>query len=215
MISPYSAKGKRMSDPGLHTGQDSVVVGVTGASGGAYAVALLRELGQRSVPVDLVASSQGMEMLHREEDFPLAGQLLDHLRARGIDTDSFRLHDNHNLAAGPASGSYRARAMVICPCSTKTLSAVAQGASRSLIERAAEVMLKEKRPLILVVREAPYSLVQIENMRAAALAGAVILPASPAFYHRPRTVGDLVDFIVARILDHLRLPHNLIPPWDG
>ena len=105
--------------------------------------------------------------------------------------------------------------MVVCPCSAKTLSAVAAGSCRTLIERAAEVMLKEQRKLILVVRESPYSLIQIENMRSAALAGSLILPASPGFYHHPGKIEDLVDFIVARILDQLEIPHNLLKPWGG
>ena len=186
---------------------------VTGASGAAYAIRLLGELGNRSIPVSLVASRMGRDMLERETGIPAGGKLIEHLAACGIDTSNFRVHDIDNLGAPPASGSYTARAMVICPCSVKTLSAVAAGSCRTLIERSAEVMLKERRKLLLVVRESPYSLVQIENMRRATLAGALILPASPAFYHQPRKIDDLVDFIVARILDQLDIPHDLVKPW--
>ena len=192
-----------------------VVVAVTGASGAAYAVSLLGELGRKEVPVDLVASEMGRDMLEREVGIPAEGLLVDHLTARGIATGNFQCYNMDNLGAPPASGSYPARGMVVCPCSVKTLSAVATGSCRTLIERAAEVMLKERRKLILVVRESPYSLIQIENMRRATLAGALILPASPAFYHRPGRIEDLVDFIAARILDHLEIPHDLIEPWGG
>jgi len=192
-----------------------VVVAVSGASGAAYAISLLRQLGRRAIPVDLIASEMGRDMLSREAGIPAKGSLIQHLAGRGIETENFQSHGFDNLSAPPASGSYPARAMVVCPCSTKTLSAVAAGSCRTLIERAAEVMLKEQRKLILVVRESPYSLIQIENMRSAALAGALILPASPAFYHHPGKIEDLVDFIVARVLDQLEIPHNLLKPWDG
>ena len=192
-----------------------IVVALTGASGAAYAISLLRELGSRAVPVDLIASEMGRDMLGREADIPAEGPLLQHLAGRGIETEKLQCHDVNDLSAPPASGSYPARAMVVCPCSMKTLSAVAAGSCRTLIERAAEVMLKEQRKLILVVRESPYSLIQIENMRSAALAGALILPASPGFYHHPGKIEDLVDFIVARILDQLEVPHNLLKPWGG
>ena len=192
-----------------------IVVALTGASGASYAISLLRQLGRRAIPVDLIASEMGRDMLSREVGIPLEGSLAEHLAERGIAAKKFQSHDVDNLSAPPASGSYPARAMVVCPCSMKTLSSVAAGSCRTLIERAAEVMLKEQRKLILVVRESPYSLVQIENMRSAALAGALILPASPAFYHHPGKIDDLVDFIVARILDQLEIPHDLLKPWDG
>jgi len=192
-----------------------IVVAVTGASGTAYAIGLLGELGRREIPVNLIASQMGRDMLKREAGIPLEGSLVEQLAAWGIDTRNFQGYDVDNLSAPPASGSYPARAMVVCPCSVKTLSAVAVGSCRTLIERAAEVMLKERRKLILVVRESPYSLVQIENMRSATLAGALILPASPAFYHHPGKIDDLVDFIVARILDQLEIPHDLLKSWEG
>ncbi len=192
-----------------------VVVAVTGASGAPYAVSLLEELGRAGVPVDLMASRMGRDMLHREARLPARGNLLEHLSQGGVPTAGFRLLENRNLAASPASGSYQTRAMVICPCSVKTLSAVATGSCRTLIERAAEVTLKERRKLVLVLRETPYSLTTIDNMRQATLAGAVILPASPAFYHQPKGIPELVQFVVARILDQLGVPHRLIAPWHG
>ncbi len=204
-----------MAEKAKNFREKPIVVAVTGASGTAYAIGLLGELGRREIPVNLIASQMGRDMLKREAGIPLEGSLVEQLAAWGIDTRNFQCYDVDNLSAPPASGSYPARAMVVCPCSVKTLSAVAAGSCRTLIERAAEVMLKERRKLILVVRESPYSLVQIENMRSATLAGALILPASPAFYHHPGKIDDLVDFIVARILDQLEIPHDLLKPWGG
>jgi 4-hydroxy-3-polyprenylbenzoate decarboxylase len=112
-----------------------------------------------------------------------------------------------------ASGSSVPEAMVVCPCTSGTLAAVANGLSRSLIERAADVVLKERRPLVLVPREMPYSVIHLENMLKVARAGAVIMPPAPGFYHRPASVQDLVDFVVARVLDHLRVPHELVRRW--
>lgn len=195
--------------------EKSVVLGITGASGAVYALGLLRQLCFQRVPVDLIISSNGWNLLRHEAGIKDETSFLSHLAGGEVPTEGIRLHDNENLDSPLSSGSYPVRGMVICPCSTKTLSAVATGACRSLIERAAEVMLKERRPLLLVTRESPYSLMQIENMRSATLAGATVLPASPAFYHRPKTIADLVDFIVARVLDQLGLAQTLVKPWDG
>ncbi|MFH1070619.1 MAG: UbiX family flavin prenyltransferase [Candidatus Glassbacteria bacterium] len=195
--------------------EKSLVVAVTGASGAPYAVRLLEVLAGLAVPVDLITSDMGRDMLRREAGIPAEGGILDRLAGRGIDTGLIRSWAVDDLAAPPASGSYQSHGMVICPCSVKTLSAVAAGACRTLIERAAEVTLKERRKLVLVLREAPYSLTQIENMRSATLAGAVILPASPAFYHKPSGIDGLVDFIVARILDQLGIDHGLGTRWES
>ena len=193
----------------------SVVLGITGASGAVYALGLLRQLCLQRVPVDLIISSNGWNLLRLEAGIKDEKSLLSYPGVGKFPTEGIRLHDNQNLDSPLSSGSYPVRGMVICPCSTKTLSAVATGACRSLIERAAEVMLKERRPLLLVTRESPYSLTQIENMRSATLAGAIVLPASPAFYHRPKTIADLVDFIVARVLDQLGLAQTLVKTWEG
>ena len=124
-----------------------------------------------------------------------------------------RVFDDRDRGAGPASGSALTAGMVICPCSMGTLSAIAVGASRSLIERAADVTLKERRPLVVVPRETPYSAIHLENMLTLTRAGAIVLPASPGFYHRPRAIGHLVDFVVARVLDHVGVEHTLVPRW--
>jgi 4-hydroxy-3-polyprenylbenzoate decarboxylase len=125
------------------------------------------------------------------------------------------LFDDGDRGAAPASGSALNAGMVICPCSMETLSAIAVGASRSLVERAADVALKERRPLVLVPRESPLSAIHLENMLRVTRAGAVVLPASPGFYHRPESIDDLVDFIVARVLDHLGVEHALAKRWGG
>jgi 4-hydroxy-3-polyprenylbenzoate decarboxylase len=121
--------------------------------------------------------------------------------------------DDNDRGASPASGSALNAGMVICPCSMGTLSAISVGASRSLVERAADVALKERRPLVLVPRETPLSAIHLENMLRVTRAGAVVMPASPGFYHQPRGVDDLVNFIVARVLDHLGVPHRLVARW--
>jgi 4-hydroxy-3-polyprenylbenzoate decarboxylase len=126
-----------------------------------------------------------------------------------------RVYDDRDRGAAPASGSALSAGMVICPCSMGTISAIAVGASRSLVERAADVVLKERRRLVLVPRESPYSAIHLENMLTLTRAGAVVLPASPGFYHRPATIDDLVDFIVARVLDQLGVEHSLVPRWGS
>ncbi len=193
----------------------NLIVAVTGASGAPYAVRLLEVLGESGIGVELIVSRMGRDLLSRESGIPVGGELKEHLGVRGINTTRLTAYSADNLSAPPASGSHQSRGMVVCPCSVKTLSAVAVGACRSLLERAAEVNLKEGRRLVLVTRESPCSLTQIENMRAVTLAGGVILPASPAFYHKPGSVGELVDFIVARILDRFGIEHKLGVRWGG
>jgi 4-hydroxy-3-polyprenylbenzoate decarboxylase len=125
------------------------------------------------------------------------------------------VYDDGDRGAAPASGSARSSGMVICPCSMGTLSAIAHGSSRSLVERAADVALKERRRLILVPRETPLSAVHLENMLRVTHAGAIVLPAAPGFYHRPTKIDHLVDFVVARVLDQLDVEHNLVARWGG
>jgi 4-hydroxy-3-polyprenylbenzoate decarboxylase len=188
-----------------------VVLGITGASGAPYAVRLLAALNEARVPVQLIVSSYGMRLLKEES----AIEDLDGLRAATGDWSRVEVYDSTNRGATPASGSAPSRGMVVCPCSMGTLASIAAGTSRNLVERAADVALKERRPLILVPRETPLSLVHLENMTRLTRAGAVVLPAAPGFYHRPRTIGDLVDFVVARILDHLAVEHRLGKRWEG
>ncbi len=186
-----------------------VTLGVTGASGAPYAVRLLRALNDSGTPLRLILSTYGWRLL--AEEAGIGG--LDALRATTGDWARVELYDAADRGATPASGSARSRGMVICPCSMGTLGSIATGISRNLVERAADVTLKERRPLILVPRETPFSLVHLENMTRLARAGATIMPASPGFYHRPQKVEDLVDFVVARILDHLGIEHGLGTRW--
>lgn len=188
-----------------------VTLALTGASGAPYAVRLLEVLNAAAVPVRLVVSETGWRLLEEEEG--IAGEA--ELRARTGDWSRVLLYDDRDRGATPASGSAPSRGMVVCPCSMGTLASIAQGISRSLIERAADVCLKERRPLILVPRETPYSVIHLENMLRVSRAGAIVLPASPGFYHRPREIGDLVDFVVGRILQHLQVDVELGPRWQS
>ncbi len=186
-----------------------VVFGITGASGAPYAVRLLRALNDSGTPVRLIVSGYGLRLLAEETEI----QGVDGLKAATGDWSRVELYDSLDRGATPASGSAPSRGMVICPCSMGTLASIAAGTSRNLVERAADVALKERRSLILVPRETPFSLIHLENMTRLTRAGATILPASPGFYHRPKTIGDLVDFVVARVLDHLGVEHELGRRW--
>jgi 4-hydroxy-3-polyprenylbenzoate decarboxylase len=196
-----------------------VALGITGASGALYAVRTLAALLAQGATVDLVVSDYGRRLL-RDEIGPEAAldRLSAYLVARyGPAVEQGRLiaHSNKDLGASIASGSQGCQAMVIVPCSMKTLAGIAHGLSRSLIERAADVMLKERRPLVIVPRETPLSLPQLKNLVLCAEAGAIVVPAMPAFYQRPATLDDLGDFMAGKILSILGMPHTLYPPWTG
>lgn len=186
-----------------------VTLAITGASGAPYAVRLLEALNGLGVPVRLVVSSTGWRLL--DEELGLTSE--EALREWTGDWSRVIVYDDDDRGATPASGSAASRGMVICPCSMGTLASIAQGTTRSLVERAADVCLKERRPLIVVPRETPYSAIHLENMLRLTRAGAVVLPASPGFYHRPKGIGELVDFIVGRVLSQLGLPHSIGPVW--
>ncbi|HEV7704357.1 MAG TPA: flavin prenyltransferase UbiX [Gemmatimonadaceae bacterium] len=191
-----------------------IVVAITGASGAPYAVRLLESLVRAKERVWLMISSHGWRLLQMESG---VGSI-EELRAR-TDPDGWdayvTLFDSEDRGAAPASGSARTRGMVICPCSMGTLAAIAAGTSRSLVERAGDVTLKERRPLVLVARETPLSVIHLENMLRITRAGAVVLPAAPGFYNSPRGIPDLVDFVVARVLDHLDVEHSLGKRWGA
>lgn len=215
-----------------------LVVAITGASGAVYAVRLLERLLAAGREVHLIISPSGAAVIRQELGREVTGQPLDAssllMPARRPDgsippatelagygpremppAGRLHYHAYGDLMAPPASGSFLTGGMVICPCSGSTLSAVAHAASQNLIQRAAEVHLKERRPLILVPRETPLSLPQLENMRKVVRAGGVVLPAMPGWYHGVRTWHDLVDFVVARILDQLSIPHDLMRRWGN
>jgi 4-hydroxy-3-polyprenylbenzoate decarboxylase len=189
-----------------------VVLALTGASGAPYGVRLLEVLARNRIPVWLIASEHGMRLLREECGIDSLESLR---RTTGDDWSSVVAFPDEDRGALPASGSQRTSGMVICPCSMGTVSAIAAGTSRSLVERAADVTLKERRKLILVPRETPLSLVHLKNLVAVAEAGAVVVPAAPGFYHRPTQVSELVDFMVQRILDQLSIDVEIARRWGG
>lgn len=194
----------------------TIVLGVTGASGSVYAVRLLDVLLNAGCSVHLCISPAGVEVFEREIGRTLK---LDSFDARVFlghapaDLGRLVYHHFRDFSAGIASGSFPTDGMVLCPCSMGTLAALAHGMSENLIQRAADVHLKERRKLIVVPRETPLGLVQLRNMTALTEAGAVVLPAMPGFYHRPQSVADLVDFVVARVCDQLGVSANLSARW--
>jgi 4-hydroxy-3-polyprenylbenzoate decarboxylase len=186
-----------------------VILGITGASGAPYAVRLLRALNDAGTPLRLIVSTYGWRLLAEEAGI----ESEEALRAATGDWSRVTLYDALDRGATPASGSAPSRGMIVCPCSMGTLASIAAGVSRNLVERAADVTLKERRPLVLVPRETPLSLVHLLNMTRLTRAGATILPAAPGFYHRPQTVGEMVDFVVARVLDQLGIEHAVGRRW--
>ena len=197
----------------------SIALGVPGASGAIYATRTLAALLERGCHVELVISDYGRRLLRDElGEGAAVDRLFEYLATTygpGVRRGTYALHSNKDLGAKIASGSQDCTAMVIVPCSMKTLAGVAHGLSRNLIERAADVMLKERRPLILVPRETPMSLPQLRNMVSCAESGATIMPAMPAFYQMPKTLDDLADFIAGKILGALGYRHELYPSWKG
>jgi flavin prenyltransferase len=189
-----------------------VVVAFTGASGAPYGVRLLERLVAAEVPVWLIVSSHGFRLLRTETDLGDLDGLRAQVGAEGFDR-WVRVYDDGDRGAAPASGSARTRGMVICPCSMGTVASIAAGTSRSLVERAADVTLKERRKLVCVTRETPLSAIHLQNMLTLTHAGAVMLPAAPGFYHRPTSIDQLVDFVVARVLDQLDVPQSMVPRW--
>jgi len=196
-----------------------IAVAVTGASGVVYAVRTIAALLEAGCDLDVVFSDYGRRLLLDELGPEAKVDRLEELLIERYGASAGRgtmvFHSNKNLGATLASGSHQCDAMVVVPCSMKTLAGIAHGLSRSLIERAADVMLKERRRLVLVPRETPMSLPQLRNMVAAAEAGAMILPAMPAFYQQPKTIDDLADFLAGKILNALGFEQHLFPPWPG
>lgn len=199
--------------------QRSVAVAITGASGAVYATRTLAALLSRGLHVELVVSEYGSRLLHDELGLAKGIQgiqpFLIEKYGDEVGRGTLAVHSNKDLGATIASGSHGCTGLAIVPCSMKTLAGVAHGLSRNLVERAADVMLKERRRLVIVPRETPMSLPQLKNMVLCAEAGAVILPAMPAFYQLPKTIDDLADFMAGKILDALGFDHELYPPWTG
>ena len=183
-----------------------IVVGLSGSTGAIYAIRLLQAL--RTIPdveTHLVISAPGKRTLAEETDYAL----------KDVEALAHAVHDNRDIGSALASGSFKTAGMVVAPCSVKTLSALANCYSDTLIARAGDVTLKEGRPLVVVFRETPLHTGHLKQLLALAEMGAVILPPMPAFYHRPKTIADIVDHTVARVLDRLGLPHSLTPEWTG
>jgi flavin prenyltransferase len=203
----------------MSTEKRSVAIAITGASGALYATRTVAALLEQGCHVELVISDYGRRLLRDElGDRASVDRLLDYLAAQygeGVRKGSYTLYSNKDLGAKIASGSQDCEAMAVVPCSRKTLAGIAHGLSRNLVERAADVMLKERRPLIIVPRETPMSLPQLKNMVLCAEAGAMILPAMPAFYQMPKTLDDLADFMAGKVLSALGFRHRLYPSWEG
>ncbi len=198
----------------MNDARHPLTLAITGGSGAPYAVRLLEQLLAADARISLIVSQYGMRLLAAETDVDSIDALRIKVGAAAWDR-LVTVYDNNDRGAPPASGSARSSGMVICPCSMGTLSAISVGASRSLVERAADVTLKERRRLVLVPRETPLSAIHLANMFRLARAGAVILPAAPGFYNRPASVSDLVDFIVARVLDQVGIENTLAKRWTG
>lgn len=204
----------------------SVVLAISGASGAVYSVRLLQQLVASAVPVELTVSEAGCQVIQQELGIELDSNqiqidaLLDY-QIPGCQSleipplRQVRAYQYKDLMSPIASGSHRTLGMVVCPCSGGTLGSIASGNSGNLIHRGAEVHLKERRKLILVTRETPLSAIAIENMDRVTRAGAVVLPASPGWYHGVQSIGDLVDFVVARILDQLEIENQLMNRWGA
>lgn len=199
--------------------RDAIALAMTGASGAPYGLRLLECLLQAQQKVYLMVSTPAQVVFAAETELKVPGrpeEMANFFATRfGAAPGQLQVFGRDEWMAPVASGSNAPQSMVICPCSTGTLSAVATGASNNLIERAADVMLKERRRLILVPRETPLSAIHLEHMLTLARLGVTILPAAPGFYHRPQSVQDLVDFVVARILDHLEVPQTLTARWGA
>ncbi len=201
------------------TRRRSIAIAVTGASGALYATRTMAALLERGCHLELVISDYGRRLLRDElGDAAAVDKLLEYLASKygdGVRSGTYTLYSNRDLGARIASGSQGCEAMVVVPCSMKTLAGIANGLSRNLVERAADVMLKERRTLIIVPRETPMSLPQLRNMVLCAEAGAMIMPAMPAFYQMPKTLDELADFMAGKILSALRFDHELYPSWQG
>lgn len=198
---------------------ETIALAMTGASGAQYGLRLLQCLIEKKKKVYLMISQPGQVVIGMETDLALPGRpaeiqqfLSDRYQA---EPGQLQVFGKDQWTAPVASGSSVPDAMVVCPCTTGTLSSIACGSSNNLIERAADVVMKERRKLILVPRETPFSDIHLENMLKLSRMDVIILPPNPGFYHHPETIDDLVDFVVARILDQLDIKHDLLPPWGA
>ena len=181
-----------------------ILLSITGASGSIYGIRLFEELIKSKIEVHLIISEGAKKILEHETSY----------KSSDLEKKSNFYYKNKDMFAGPASGSFQLDAMVVCPCSMKTLSAISNGYGDTLTTRAASCRLKEEKKLILVIRETPLDLPGIKNMEKAKLAGSIILPAMPGFYHKPKKIEDLINFIVGKILDQIKINHSLFKRWE-
>jgi 4-hydroxy-3-polyprenylbenzoate decarboxylase len=196
----------------------SITLAMTGASGAQYGLRLLERLVQARCRVQFLISDAARVVVETETELDLPVDIdLEEFLTLNFDAEPGQIivNTSRDWFSSVASGSSTPESMVICPASGGTLSAVVSGASNNLIERAADVVIKEKRQLIVVPRETPLSEIHLENMLKLARLGVTVLPAMPGFYHNPKTINDLIDFVVARILDHLDINQNIVPRWGG
>jgi len=196
-----------------------IAIALTGASGMPYAITLLKELIKTQDKIYVMISQAANTVIAMETNLNLGADtqamgknLTAYLNAK---PDQIEVFSKNQWTAPVASGSNPPRAMVVCPCTMSTLSAIAHGAADNLMHRTADVVIKEQKKLILVPRETPYSAIHLENMLKLSRLGVAIIDANPAFYQNPQSIQDLVDFVVARILDHLEIEHDLLPPWQA
>lgn len=182
-----------------------LIVGITGATGAVYGIRLLEVLRDKGVESHLVVTEWGERTIALETKYSV----------EYVKSLASQVHSPSDLAASISSGSYPVKGMAIVPCSMKTLSAIAHGYSESLVARAADVTIKEHRPLVLVARETPLSAIHIENMLNLSRLGVTVMPPMPAFYFRPRSIDDLVNHLVGKILDRFEIDHDLFPRWDA
>jgi flavin prenyltransferase len=182
-----------------------LVIAITGATGAVYGVRLLQVLKELAVETHLVVSDAAVLTLHQETG----------LQRKEVEALADVVHKQHNIGAAIASGSFQSDGMVVAPCSMKTLASVAHGLSDNLVARAADVVLKERRRLVLMVRETPFNLAHLRNMTAVTEMGGIIFPPLPSFYHQPQSIAEMVDHTVARVIDLFGIAHQLAPRWDG
>ena len=199
--------------------QKTVTLIMTGASGAQYGLRLLEELVKADVLISLLISRPAQIVINTETDIKVPSRANDievfFTELYSAKEEQIKVYEREQWMAPIASGSGVSDVTVVCPCTTGTLSSIAVGASKTLIERAADVAIKERRKLILVVRETPFSDIHLENMLKLSRMDVVIMPANPGFYHQPKSLDDIVDFMVARILDHMRISHDLLPVWGS
>ena len=196
------------------SGTGRLIVGITGASGAPYAIRFLQEAIKTYQEIYVALSDQALQVISLETGVSVNPRNISAETLIGIDTPVLKFADKKDYFSPPASGSFRHDGMVIVPCSMGTAGRIANGISDDLITRAADVCLKERRKLIIVPRETPWNLIHLKNMTLLAEAGATILPAAPGFYHKPKTIDDLVDHVVSRILQQLGVEQELVPEWQ-